>query len=282
MSLPTIEIVQLTPDLAREFLACNVNNYRPANLRRVRELTGAMHRGEFSSVTPSNDAVTFAEDGTMTNGQHRCLAVIRSGVAVPVVVMRGGPITAADVMDTGVKRSAATVLTRHGYKNSAKLAGIVRAYAALQIGNAGPHAGSYSLTNIQILSFVGKYDEELQASIFYARRAHKVTGLPVAPGAAIHFAASVGDVDRAGEFYERLIDGIGLYPGNPIYALRTRMMRLTNQPHSIDRTFLGAIMIKAWNAWYDRRALNTLRWRGASAPDEPFPVVRPSGYIPIS
>lgn len=267
MTTPTIEVVQLTPELAHEFLSQNTDNYRKIQTRAVQDLANAMRRGEFSSVIPSNDAITFAEDGVLINGQHRCQAVIRSGVTIPVIVMRGGSADTADVMDTGMKRGAATVLARHGYINTVDIAGVVRGYSHLIHGYS-----QTGLTNAQILNFVDKHYDAIRISLGYGKKTSEV-GVPRTLGAAVHFAASQPDRDKANEFSSRLADGVGLYPGNPIHTLRQKTVKNIGNRHQLDRTYFGAIMIKSWNAWYDRRSLKVLKWRGEQSPNEPFPAI---------
>lgn len=261
---PAVEIVQLTPELAHDYMARNTANYRKINEGDVTAMAAAMRRGEFNSQYPSPDAISIDDQGVLTNGQHRCLAVIRSGVTIPVIVSVGGPQAMADAMDTGRKRTAQQILAHHGYNDSAMLASVVRAYGFAM------NAYNVRLTNLQILAFVEKHDQQLYVSCHYGRKVETLMSRSLAGG--LHFAFAQADAEKAGEFFDRLADGVGLYTGNPIHSLRNRLMRVA--PHGRpDPVYLSAIMIKAWNAWVNRRTLAVLKWRGQQSPDEDFPKI---------
>lgn len=266
----SVERILMTPVVAREFLSFNTDNYRDISPGHVQNLTAAMLRSEFHPEIPSNDAICFSADNVMTNGQHRCHAVIKSGVTIPVIVFRGGSVTSSDVMDTGRKRSAAAILAHHGFTDAGNLASVVRGYARMTTGLHGLR--KEVLSNLQILGFVQKNIDLLQIAITYGRKGERA-GLPRGSiGGPLYFAAAQIDVERADEFFERLSDGVGLYSGNPVYTLRMRLANVTmGHGREIDRTFVAAICIKAWNAWYTGRSLSILKWRGNNNPDEPFP-----------
>ena len=272
---PSIEVVQLTPELAKEFLDKNTNNYRRPGTRAVIELANAMSRGEFNSIIPSNDAISFAEDGTMTNGQHRCMAVIRSGVTIPVLVLRGGGTELGDVMDVGRKRSTAQVLERHGFKDGTFLASTVRRYGYIVTGDEG----NRMFTNPQILAFVEKnHDTLLVPAMKYARRKGKPVGLVKAVVSGVYVAAAQADVELAEEFFDRLTDGTGLYDGHPVHALRKRFAEPGGKKMFSggrgDMVFQSALTIKAWNAFYQRQEVRALRWRGkGKLATEEFPEI---------
>ena len=267
MTQPSIEVVQLTPDLAREFLSHNTKNYRGVRDPEVHSLAGVMRRGEW---VINNDAICFSEDGTMINGQHRCLAVIRSGVTVPILVMRGVAMVAADSMDTGRKRTPGQVLAHHGYSNATELAGAIRSYNNLIHGyNAG------NLTNPQILNFADKHHEVLRISMSHGKKvARDIVGTPKGMCAGIHFAFGQIDPERANEFFVRFSDGTGLYDRHPIHTLRKKLRTVTGGPsrrHRLDEIWFSAVVIKSWNIWYEHGTVRNLDWRGRANPAEAFP-----------
>lgn len=96
---PRVELVNVTPSMAEEFLKKNTGN-RTIRESRVRTYTELMRRGEW---TFSNDGIGFFDDGTLANGQHRLLAIIRSGETVPMTIFYGLPKT--PYMDTGLART---------------------------------------------------------------------------------------------------------------------------------------------------------------------------------
>jgi hypothetical protein len=93
------KIMHITKEMASDLVSCNILN-RPLSGAWHSEISHLMERGKFQL---SNDAITFDEDGFLTNGQHRLYAVIESGVTCEFIVGFGIPFTPD--MDTGRKRS---------------------------------------------------------------------------------------------------------------------------------------------------------------------------------
>lgn len=92
-------VMQITKEIASDLIGCNVLN-RPLSGSWHSEIAHLMERGKFEL---SNDAITFDEDGFLTNGQHRLYGVIESGVTCSFIVCFGVPFIPD--MDTGRKRS---------------------------------------------------------------------------------------------------------------------------------------------------------------------------------
>lgn len=93
------KIMLIDKQMASNLISCNILN-RPLSGAWHSELAHLMERGKFELT---NDAITFDEDGFLTNGQHRLYAVIESGVTCPFIVCFGVPFTPD--LDTGRKRS---------------------------------------------------------------------------------------------------------------------------------------------------------------------------------
>lgn len=102
-----VEIVNITPAMASEWLKLNITNRR---LRRsvVDGIKSALVRGEY---IPTHQGIAFSEDGVLLDGQHRLTAIseLRDGM-FPMLVARGVSNDAFKVMDIGLKRTAADSL----------------------------------------------------------------------------------------------------------------------------------------------------------------------------
>ena len=77
--------IKLTPRKAEEFLETNEGrpNFRRVINEHVQALTRDMKAGKWVD-NPS--PIIFNTDGIMIDGQHRCLAVLRSGVTINTFV----------------------------------------------------------------------------------------------------------------------------------------------------------------------------------------------------
>jgi hypothetical protein len=236
-------VERISPRKARSLLS---NNGRNRNLRmpRVRELSGAMQRGEWEL---NGETVKVADDGTLLDGQHRLEAILHSGVTIQSVVVRGLPTTAQDTVDTGRRRRLADVLSLEGYPDANALAAALNVLHRYRNDQRIDYSRSTAPTPQQALTLLAVC-EGLLESVRIARQVTKKIGGPIGVFAALHY--EFGRVDRAAadEFFERLDDGVRLSRSDPVLHLRNYVIR----PRK-DRTFahqpfqIAALTIKAFN-----------------------------------
>lgn len=95
------EIVKVTPVLAEHYLSKNVSN-RNVSDRLVDKYA---HDMETKGWLLNHQGIAFYEDGTVADGQHRLLAIVKSGATVPMMVTFGLKKPVAATIDGGRKRS---------------------------------------------------------------------------------------------------------------------------------------------------------------------------------
>lgn len=100
--------ITITPELAREYLAKNIDKNRPIRKAVVHAYAEQMKRGEWK-ITPQG--ISFDQKGRLIDGQHRLMAVIESGAKVPMYVTTGVPVDRMLMIDCGTKRTAADILS---------------------------------------------------------------------------------------------------------------------------------------------------------------------------
>lgn len=102
---PRPEIKPLTPALAAQLLAANTKLNRPLIRANVDYIKSELVRGAY---TLNNDAVTVSVEGALLNGQHRCKAVVESGITIPqqLFLLDAPPEIFAN-MDSGAHRTLA-------------------------------------------------------------------------------------------------------------------------------------------------------------------------------
>lgn len=91
----TYSIENVTPELAESWLARNTAN------RRMRRATAEAYARDMESGDwrENGDAICFAVDGTLLDGQHRLTAVVLSGISVPLLIVRDLPRETQDTKD---------------------------------------------------------------------------------------------------------------------------------------------------------------------------------------
>lgn len=121
--------IKLTPELARVWLDTMPEYQRSVSKVVVAEYAKDMADGRW--VEGTGDAIRFNKQGQMIDGQHRCLAVIESGVSIMVTIIEGLDDEVYLVLDKGRKRTAADSI---GGKNANARAAIAKALIALSNG----------------------------------------------------------------------------------------------------------------------------------------------------
>ena len=85
----TSEVMDITPDMAREMLKQNINNPRgDKSLKRaiVKSYADDILNGRWQL---NGEAIVFDEDGRLVNGQHRLAAIVYAGNPAKMLVVRG-------------------------------------------------------------------------------------------------------------------------------------------------------------------------------------------------
>lgn len=102
------EVQYITPDQAQAYLSENACFQRAVRRYTVKQYAAAMQRGEWKLT---HQGIAIDVNGKLIDGQHRLLAVIESGITVPMTVTTGVSATAFSVLDIGAKRDISDLLS---------------------------------------------------------------------------------------------------------------------------------------------------------------------------
>lgn len=200
------EEIELTPALAKLFYDERARN-RVIVRTHVNRLAAAMQRGEWK-VT--HQGLAFNKDGKLLDGQHRCQAVIKSGVTIRILVTWNVPDEAMDVMDTGVTRKAHQQLQIAGTAN----ANYIQAWA--NVARRVAQRKSDPITTDELRQYMVENAEAIEWALALPRkgplRYGYLTGLFV-------FAYPMGHPQIA-ELAEKVESGIGLQSNDPALGIR--------------------------------------------------------------
>ena len=104
-----VELRTITPDIAKEMLLKNTNN-RPVSEKHVRRLAKEITEDRWQL---NGDTIRF--NGTrLVDGQHRLLAVVKSGKAIETLVVDGLESDVFKTIDIGKIRSNGDTLAADG------------------------------------------------------------------------------------------------------------------------------------------------------------------------
>lgn len=262
----TFEVVNLTPDLAEEYLAKLPERQRTLSQPSVDMYASDMLEGEWIFA---GDPIRFNVNDELVDGQHRCTAVRESGRAVPALVIRGLDADAILNLDNGRRRTFADDLRIKGYANHTALASLVARVWHWEHGNFGykgvpmvRHAlyANTNPTRSQLWATLLEHPELIEVTT-HAQRIYRYLGnVSVTVIGFSWWLLGQADVDRREKFFHELVTGSSQNnPEYPINVLRRVATRRMGSAEKLQSWVWLAYVIKAWNAWYNEQSISFLR-----------------------
>lgn len=275
--LPAVEcrVEEVTPEVAREMLLRNTKN-RSLRPDYVRQLSDAMKRGEW---VVNGQPIQLAGDGTLLNGQHRLNAIVESGTTVPLLVVRGLPVSTLKTMDVGTRRNLSDVLALHGHMDTTNLAAALGLLHRYRSGARFDFSGRTAPTVTQALQLLDA-EPGIKDAVVEARKIYRVTHIRMSVAAALLYLFEDKDRGSGRAFFDRLCVPGGEADGSSITVLRNDVDRVWSEPnYRFSTIVLSAVTIKAFNAWRQGRTVETLSFRPGGDTPEPFPEILSKAQI---
>tara|TARA_R110001592_G_scaffold332928_1_gene616567 strand:- start:94 stop:1026 length:933 start_codon:yes stop_codon:yes gene_type:complete len=98
-----VSVETISPQYANTLLKNhNTNNYRKVKEQRVELYASTIKRGEW---LPEASTIVIDVNGVLTNGQHRLLAILKSGTAIDMIIVRNADPRSRYVIDDHMPRS---------------------------------------------------------------------------------------------------------------------------------------------------------------------------------
>lgn len=260
---PTAQYEDVTPAIAASMLLHNGNNRR-INNRQVAILTAQMEAGEWQL---SGQSISVDTNGNIIDGQHRLLAVIRSGRTVRMLITRGLHPCAMRITDRSLKgRTAADVFYMDEHKHATILA------AGCSVVDQFFPDGVWSRRKMAI--WQGRYDQYLCSfptlenwAEYASSWSQRIIVQSLTCGLGTLFELSEYTEGAAYKFFESLHTGANLKSGSPVLLLRNKLIK--NKSAGRDMKYsshtIGWYVIKAWNFTQTGKHPKTLVIRGNEA-----------------
>lgn len=267
--MPEYKVRDVTPTLAARWLKANTHN-RNIRQRLVDAFARDMENGNW---VENGESIKFDDAGNLLDGQHRLLAVVKSGATVRMMVVTGLEQVVQETVDTGASRNFSDLLSLRGETDASTLAAITR---RVNLWDSGAYDTRQSIrpTNSELLSTLDKNSELLTEAVHVARRVRNKMSIPASIIGLAYTIFTDIDEEDAADFFEKLSLGDDLNVHHPVLVLR-KTINDYNRPKSRQRMreeYVLAIIIKTWNAYRDGRLVTTVRWRSGGAHPETFPV----------
>lgn len=239
------EIVDITPDMASDWLAARVfeGNRKPAKAK-IEQHAAAMKAGRWLET---HQGIAFDTEGRLIDGRHRLMAVSGSGVTVRMWVFPNQTRDTFDVIDTGYARAAAQFLPSTA---PTMAAGAVRYIAAaMDKGYGTVYRNKMPLHEVLETHRQWPEIENWTMAVYGAR---SVASIPPSPLLAIVAMGERGGVDP-----ERIADFLGGLKSGAIgdaqdtrLILRNRFIRdRKSLGGSRNRSHSYALLVKGFNAY---------------------------------
>lgn len=241
---PTVSIETITPLIAKSMLAKNTCNFRKADQGRVSRYASEQSLGKWRLT---GDAISFAKSGELLNGQHRLLAIVKSGISCEFIILRGADTEDAYSMDRGKPRTVAQWLSFSKIGNATLIAAACR-FIVMHDNGIWHYksAGTELIRDTEIIEIAGNYDSQLQRCIV-----RNVPGAPASMLTAIAFLATgrngIEKSYTATWFFESLAKGEGLTGDEPVLHLRNRLIENAASTRKMSPHLMRMIITLAWN-----------------------------------
>lgn len=248
-----VSLEDVTPELATYWMENLNKNNRAKNAHSIARYAAQMGDGLWLT---NGEAIIFGVGEGMLNGQHRALAVIKSGLTVTMLVIRfvKAPVSDKKLFascDGGNKRTLAHILGTHGVKNSSTVAGMMQ--WKKKYDNGGVDKSHVHVTNSEGLLMLKEYPEMKESAIIVQPMRDKV-GPSIA--GFCHYLFSQQNGPLAVQFFDKLTTGLNCVASDPEYILREKLITIRDDKKTfVDPVYPMALFFKAWAGRRDGVAL---------------------------
>lgn len=250
----------ITPEDAVQYLELNLNNRSTKN-RAVRSYANDMVNGDWEC---NGESIIFDCKGKLRNGQNRMKAIVRSGETIVSVVVRGVSLKAFDTMDQGKIRSPGEILSleKDVHVNPKLLASTLKAlYKYNEYRSLGDaldiHFTPRFAKNLRMIY------KNVDASVEYSSQFKRplITATLIA---TLHYIFSKINSEHSEVFLNGLLTG-DCGEHSEILKLRNYFLdiKMNEKTKGMmrNRTLVGGVIIKAWNAWREDRILKSFEYK---------------------
>lgn len=270
---PTVQFIEVTPDMAEKWLTENNVGNRRISQSTVDRYAIDMSLGLWRQRT--GEPLIFDRNGRLQQGQHRLAALVRSGSTLTFMVVYNADPDDFAVLDQGKKRLASDILGMQGLPNAKLVASISRVTLLLIEHPADYWAGVKDVTQQRIIAWASQHEAHALWATQVAGQARANALVPESQYGAVALYVRLHSQSMAGwnDFHQRVVSGEMLKDGDPEFALRRWALNRKAISGSSSSQANTAIIAKAWNAYAKDKVVRTLMWKRH---EMPMPIPLPS------
>lgn len=264
----TVGVQLITVAMAKEMLSRNTKNFRKPEHKRVTRYAKDMSDGRWQLT---GETITFDLSGALIDGQHRLLAIVKSGVACWFIVVDGLQEKVAANVDRGISRTVAQWLIHLGIANATTAAAVGRMAVAHDLNlwkNQGFGAGDF--TDSDIIEMVVNNNAGIQSSMIQS-----AAGLPRSIATTIAFLGSgrkgLASSPTCKWFFKSLQNGENIGETDAVFHLRRRLIEHSTTTKKLSPHMMRMLATLAWNKTVQGESVNILRIRLTGPSPEQLP-----------
>lgn len=246
-------VIELTPEVASRLLAgVEGSGQRSVSPKTVTRYAEDMSAGRWEL---NGQPVIVSSTGKLIDGQHRCRAVVQSGVTVPALLVVNVADSSIATIDTGKVRSGRDVLTMAGMKpRSAEIAASAtrNELSFRRYTTPVTPSGRAGLTNARIAEFVEAEPRMRDATAWAVALPRQGGVIPPSMLAWVHYRTT--EIEPASvQWLDALATGASLDSDDPRLWLRSRILA-SGAGRRFARDVVLAWCCKAWTRWANGKA----------------------------
>lgn len=248
-------VFTITPDDATMLLERNTDN-RPISKAVINRYADVMSKGGwYLNGLP----IIFDENGKLTDGQHRLMAVVESGCSIDTLVTIGVAADAFASYDCGRSRTLGQLIGMSGVASYNAVAAVVRGYDSLKRDLRSYVRGRFilndgnKLTNDELIRI---YNADTETFNLFGVRAQKLANnFKKAPltgtlGATIwlYLVKDMGyEDDFVGEFFDQIYNEMPTTTSKTLRAMCMKFRNWRNSTAKLPTTLMVDYLVRAWN-----------------------------------
>lgn len=255
----TTQVIDLTPMLARVLMSRNAHN-RAISENIVENYVRDMKNGAWRF---NGEPIIVSRDGELNDGQHRCMAVVLSGLIIKAVLIIGVERDTRTTLDQGKMRSVGDYLAMEGHLDTNTLAAAGRMVWQWRKFGLVSQNHQYRPTKSEVLALVNETPA-------LGKCVHDIswTNLSAAGSRSMMAFCSyafglTADKSEVGTFIHGIATGENLTLQSPILYARNRLLSERGRLKVGER---AELLFRSWNAWRRGELPKSIALQGGELP----------------
>lgn len=269
--------VTITPAFAQTLIAANADNQRFKKPQKISGYASDMKAQPTRWRAKTGESIKVSQSGYLIDGQNRMHAVVESDTPAVFDIAWNVPDRNIEVIDGNTPRSLGDRFRIHGATDSFAVGPPLRWIIAIEHGNPMLSGYGYLPTHTEMQERYQADAGDIDAAVARGLDLRRsIRGANAGAASTAYYLFMQADKVAADLYWEKLVTGANIAPGNPIHAMRDRFVGPTGR--YLNRKEQLALVIRAFNGWTANEALATIQLPRNGLNNFTFPKVKVGGF----